>query len=211
MNTTDMIRHLALQWRDSPERPRVDSNVLVYWEALVNNLAENSQMPLLVRKGGRDVKNNVVSRGRLYMHSLSGRPLVHVDNSPANWCLSAAFQGESPTVDQIISGLEIGSFPIAMMLKADERQSATYRGTLKTKMNPPNLNTTGWKVCHIESIGLKDKKPATELPLELLKAHMKLLLNPRNMFVVPKDLGLGENPDYIAVFRELLDIRVGGK
>lgn len=186
MNTTNMIRHLALQWRDSPERPRVEPNVLVYWEALVDNLIENPQMPLLIRKGGRDTENNVISRGRLYRHSLSGRPLVHVDNSPANWCLSAAFQGENPTVAQIISGLESGSFPIAMMLKADEKQSATYRGTLKTKMNPPNLNTEGWKVCHIESIGLKDKNPATELPLELLKAHMKLLLNPRNVFVVQK-------------------------
>ena len=160
---------------------------------MLDHWVEDPEMPLLIRKGGM--------RGSVLSHS-SGRIVVPTDNSPANWCFSTALQGRCPTLAETFMSLEAGHLPVAMMLKREEAASARYRGTLCARMEPPNLNRFGWKVCHLEGLGLNDSRSLVELPLETLKEHLRKFLHPRNMFLVPlRYSGVGELPEFLAVFR----------
>jgi hypothetical protein len=79
-------------------------------------------------------------------------------------------------------------------------------------MDPPNLNALGWKVCHIEGVGLNDPRALSELPLETLQAHLWKFIHPRNMFLVPlRYAGVGELPEFIAAFRSLTRVEAERK
>jgi len=61
-----------------------------------------------------------------------------------------------------------------------------------------NVNKRGWKLCHIEDVGLKTKIAINTLSLEILMKHFKLLMAPSNHFLIPLDWGgLGEVPEVI--------------
>lgn len=191
---TQPIRKIAEDWLISNERPRVDEGVLQAWDRLIEEWAEAQDLPLLLRATGR-------SRGQPFAH-LTGRELVCADNSLANWALSSALKGSVPSLREVHDGLASGRIPIAFALKLRERATARYPGSQRAKMDPPNLNTLGWKVCHVLDIGIKSRGSVADLPVERLLAHFRLFLNPRNMFVVPKQHGgVGEMPDFQAVFR----------
>jgi hypothetical protein len=180
-----LIAALATTWLNSSDRPRVQPEVLDHWDRLITAWVESPEMPLLIRKSSR--------AGEIVSHS-SGRSLLFVDNSPAHWCLSCALMGGRPTLEQIQLDLERGAFPVAMVPKNVTR----YRGT-QSRMNMPNLNKLGWKVCHV---GMNDRTSASQLPMRSLIAHVQRLLTPRNMFVVPLIYsGLGEVPDFISAFQ----------
>ena len=50
-----------------------------------------------------------------------------------------------------------------------------------------------WKLCHIESIGLKTNKNIETLDIKTIKEHFRKYAGPDNMFVLPKEIGdLGE-------------------
>lgn len=189
-----LLRELAGRWRDSPARPRVHLDVSDCWDALVTAWVEDQTLPLLIRKD--------TLKGAVVPHTSSGRRLLHVDNSPANWALASALMGRCPAIEEIKAGLRRGTIPVAMVkLKVDD-ESSVYRGILRARMDPPNLNTLGWKVCHVLPVGMNDRTSAAQLPLESLKEHTQRLLSPANMFVVPKVYaGLGEVPEFIAAFR----------
>jgi len=185
------LRQLALVWKDSNHRPAVESLALQHWTDLIEGWIADETLPLLVRKTGM--------RGSVIAHK-TGRDLVPVDNAPANWVLSSALAGKRPTLAEVIDDLEASRLPIAMMLKKAEREAARYLGTQRAKMDPPNLNTLGYKVCHIEPVGLGKLQLQTE-PITTLAEHMRLFLSPKNMFVVPKThAGLGELPEFLAAF-----------
>src|SRR5262249_20583255 len=123
------------------------------------------------------------------------------DNAPANWSLSCALHGRTPTTTEIRDGLEAGRIPVAFALSAAERGVARYKGTQRLKMEPPNLNTLGWKVCHVVDIGMNERAPVADLPFERLAKHFRLFMHPRNMFVVPKEhAGIAESSVFQAVF-----------
>jgi hypothetical protein len=162
---------------------------------LIDEWLNRTDLPLLLRlKKG--------NRGEPTQHE-TGRMLVCTDNAPANWALSCAILGRTPTVAELQEGLENGRVPIALALSASERAVARFKGIQRPKMDPPNLNTLGWKVCHIVDIGLNQRCLISTISLQRLVNHFRLFLNPRNMFVAPKEVGgLAESSVFQAIFRE---------
>ena len=62
-----------------------------------------------------------------------------------------------------------------------------------------SLNKEGWKLCHIEPIGLNDKTPVEEIDIKRLEEHFIKLASPGNMFVVPLEIGgIGEIQEFIS-------------
>ena len=159
------LRDLAARWREAPERPRVAPAVLAHCDRLIGDWADDPQLPLLVRKASL--------KGVVREHAASGRPVLHVDNRPANWALSSALLGRRPALAAIAPVLRSGAIPVAMIKLevADER--SLYRGLLRPTMDPPNLNTLGWKVCHVASVGASDRLPAATLPLPTMSVCCK--------------------------------------
>jgi len=189
------MRKLAESWRESAERPRATEETLTHWDRLVEAWLETPSLPLLLRVS----KGN---RGEL-LHHKTGRSLVCADNAPANWALSCAIHGRTPALAEVSEGLAAARIPIAFALKRAERAVAHFTGTQRRRMDPPNLNTLGWEVCHILDVGLNTPAPVLELPLEELHNHHRLFLHPRNMFVVPKGHGgVGDSSVFQGVFRE---------
>ena len=78
--------------------------VLELWKQLIDKWVKDPSMPLLIRKPRSD-------RGKSLTHP-SGRILVPTDNAPANWCLSAALAGWTPTLDDVRIALQNGTLPI---------------------------------------------------------------------------------------------------
>lgn len=61
----------------------------------------------------------------------------------------------------------------------------------------PNL-TDGWKLCHKENVGFNTKKSVEEIDIETIKEKFFLYSNPKNMFLLPKDIGdIGEIKEFI--------------
>ncbi len=178
---------------DSPVARGSSLDVAEQWEGLVAAWVEDPALPLLVRKAAL--------KGAAVPHAASGRELLHVDNSPANWSLASALLGRRPTLHEVRAGLRAGAILIAMVKLNVVDERSTYRGLLRASMDPPNLNTPRLKVCHVLPVGTSDRT-AAKMPLDTLKEDTRRLLNPSNMFVVPKAYaGLGEVPEFIMVFK----------
>jgi len=146
-------------------------------------------MPLYIRKVRGD-------KGSVLTHT-SGRSLVPVDNSPAQWACWLALSGEQPTLKEVRAWIEQDAIPVGLALSAAEGKKAKYRCGLA---GVP-INGYGWKVCHIEPVGL-GRGDIRTLPLDALHDHFRRNLDPSNMFVVPKAwAGLGEMPELIEAAR----------
>jgi hypothetical protein len=90
------------------------------------------------------------------------------------------------------------TIPVAMAFKAVERPAATYRCVRQSVCGP---NEMGWKVGHIEDVGLGYTGALESLSIESLRAHFQRFLSPRNMFLVPMEYaGVAETPEFIEVF-----------
>lgn len=80
------------------------------------------------------------------------------------------------------------------MLKEVEKETATYQKTLSAS----EVNQAGWKVCHIDPIGLKKRGAPGTSELSEIKDHFIKFMSPSNMFVVPlSHKALGELPEMI--------------
>ena len=65
------------------------------------------------------------------------------------------------------------------------------------KTQEPNT-TDGWKLCHKEEVGFKTRKSVNELDIKLIERKFFLFANPKNMFLLPKDIGgIGEIKEFI--------------
>lgn len=191
----DSIAHgLALAaraWAVDPMRPRVAPEVLAHWDGLLDAWIAADDLPLYVRKSSEN-------RGHALRH-VSGRTIVPTDNSPAQWSCVLALQGGTPSLDDIRELVAADRIPVAMVLKRTEKEGARYRCS---RSPVPNPNTLGWKVAHIENVGLGYGGPLLESPLPDLAAHHKRFLAPSNIFLIPKDYaGAAETPDFIEAFR----------
>jgi hypothetical protein len=190
----ELVARLAQAWVEYPERPQPHPGVLSVWDELVENWAEDTSLPLFIRKH----KDN---RGSLIVHP-SGRILVPVDNSPAQWAFGFAMLGRVPTLSDVRDLLTADAIPVAMMLKTVEKPLAHYKCTLRGVVTP---NLLGWKVAHVQEVGLSTKEPLTAIHEVRLQQHFRWLVNPRNMFVVPKKYAaLGELPEFRDAMRKLL-------
>lgn len=165
--------------------------MLTHWDGLLDAWVAAEDLPLYVRKAS----NN---RGHALRHP-SGRVVVPTDNSPAHWSSVLAFQGAKPTLDDVRRLVQEDRVPVAMVISRAEKEGATYRCT---RGDVPNPNQLGWKVAHIDDVGLGYGGHILDVTLPVLAAHHKRFLAPSNIFLVPKDYaGVAETPDFIEAFR----------
>jgi hypothetical protein len=177
------LRKFAHAWVLSSLRPRPELQILAHWDSLISTWANAPDLPLFIRK---------VSAGRgQYLTHPSGRILIPVDNSPAHWSYIHALQNVKLGIADIRKLLAADEIPVAMILKKEEKEKAR----LLCNRSKWSLNKAGWKLGHIAPVGLNERTPLTEMPLENLKAHFTKLMSPSNMFLVPLSLaGLAEMP-----------------
>ena len=175
---SSLLENFGRAWAINPSRPNPASHVIEHWSKLLTEWAGAEDLPLFVRKHA----NN---RGSIIAHD-SGRSLVPCDNSPAHWAYVLASQGDCPSINDIRELLAQDLIPAAMIQKTVERPIAKYHHTLATEFN---VNTYGWKLAHIEGVGLKTRTPISSIPIARLKSHFRCLMVPVNMFVVPLEWG----------------------
>ncbi len=181
-----LAKALACAWITHPSRPKVPEQVIKHWNQLIDVWIATKDMPLFVRK----YKKN---RGSIVPHP-EGRDLVPCDNSPAHWVFALALRHERPPIQKIQQLLKDRQIPAAMALDKDEVKIAEFRCCKQ----PENLNEKGWKICHIDPVGLGCRGPLDTIALDHLKQHFRRAMNPHNMFLVPKVWsGLGEMPEMI--------------
>ena len=142
------------------------------------------------------------NRGHALVHVGTGRTLVPTDNSPAHWSMSLALCGTCPSLDEIREHLATNRIPVAMVIRAAEKLGAKYTCTRQSTRGP---NDMGWKVAHVENVGIGYADAVTLLPWAVLTAHFVRFLSPSNMFLVPKEYaGVAETPEFIEAFQRSL-------
>jgi hypothetical protein len=180
---------LAYAWIISPLRPIVSQRTVELWVDLIQTWIASEDMPLFVRR-------NRGQRGSVLSHS-TGRHLIPCDNSTAHWAYGLALRDVCPSLSQVRNWLRNDRIPVAMALKKEERKSAKH--TCGRQL--VNLNELGWKLCHVDRVGIGFKK-IEEIRLDDLEQHFQKYISPGNMFLVPKIWsGLGEMPEMIAAAR----------
>ncbi len=190
----ELLVKLAHQWTQQLLRPRPALEVIRYWDQLISEWTQDAAFPLFVRKNGKN-------RGSVLLHR-SGRQLIPTDNSPAHWAFASALLGQMPSREQIRRAMSEDRIPVAMILKASEKTDAKYKCTLDKSFN---LNQFGWKVCHVEPVGLGTRTSVVEIDERVLRDHFRKLMTPSNMFVIPlKYAGLGELPEFCRAMGRML-------
>jgi hypothetical protein len=189
MDYIPIIQKLGQKWRNNSKNPVNDpmfSNIINEWEIFIKNWASDPNIPLLIRKKDGEL-------GIINIHN-TGRKLVPVDNSPAQWVFACVCNGFSPP-NNVVNDLNNGLVPIAMVLPKLKLGVEAYRGALN---KCPNTQTLGWYLGHKNDVGLNKK--ILDCSITELQSHFIKLMSPSNMFVVPKDKkmrGLAELIDFI--------------
>jgi hypothetical protein len=206
-NMVLLLKQFAIAWAKSPDRPRISQEIQAKWDRRIEEWIEADDIPLLVRKGS--------DRGAV--HENSGRKFIVTDNSPAQWAFFLACDHEPPTLGDIRNSLcraEDGSsksqeiIPISFALsKTHLIDPSRYKMVLSKKTD---VNSKGWKLAHIDNVGLNQKKPISALSIDLLEDHFRKLMAPSNMFVIPKCwAGVAEAPEVLDVMKfEIYNIQV---
>lgn len=187
------ITEFANIWMQSDIRPDFLPELKFHWDKLIRDWADDDSMPLFIRKPS-------LGRGSIIFHN-SGRKLIPTDNSPAIWAYSACLLEERFSLDNIKNLLNKDEIPISLALKANELIKAKY----KCKLSSVNLNQKGWKLAHINPVGIKkrlNEDNFKNLPIEELITHFVKFMSPSNMFLIPKRWsGMAEVPEVIDVFK----------
>lgn len=111
-----------------------------------------------------------------------------------------------PHPARVLASLRAGTLPVVQVVTLAEKKAQTafllqtpnapMGGPLnKSEYGSANAYFDGraYKLAHIEPVGLNKPTDAILLSTDVLEAHMRRFLSPRNLFVVPKELaGLGE-------------------
>jgi len=191
------LTKLAGFWARHAICPRMDKRTSHHWDELVSTWSTDPKLPLLIRK-----KERGVARGEIIRHE-SGRELVLTDNSPASWSYMLAFAKEKPSIEDIRGFLKRDEIPVSMVVDGEMNARSRYRCSLVAGLNP---NKLGWKVCHIQKVGLGRRRTVKQRPILDLQLHFRAFLAPSNMFLVPKILGgLGELPQLIEAMAHTRD------
>lgn len=171
---TALIAQFGAAWAASGLRPAPPKPVLQHWRDLLADWIASPDLPLLVRKQDGN-------RGAELVHH-TGRRLIPTDNSGAHWSFTLACEGQMPTLNQIREWFRRDEVPVVMIQRAIEKPKAKYHCSLARKFN---VNEQGWKLAHIEPVGLKFRQSLVEAPIARLEDHFRLLMSPANMFVMP--------------------------
>ena len=116
-----------------------------------------------------------------------GRALVPSDNTPAVWVISMCCNENKPSFSQLKQIINSYNIPVAFSLS--KKSDSKYYHKKKHKIDDPNKR--GWKISHIDPIGLgRSKKIILEdIDIKKLEDHFEKFLNPRNMFLFsPKNM-----------------------
>ncbi len=179
------IREIGVLWKKSPNKPQLSKQVLDKWESVIGEWLEDKSMPLIARK-----KTKTEGRGKVISHP-SGRKIIISDNTFPDWMFSNILRGKIYELSELKEMLENNELPIAFSFEKWEKTEATY-----TKTFSENLQF--WKVCHIKAVGFNSRKSIKEIPIELIEEHFRKLANPKNIFLLPKQIGaLGEIQQFI--------------
>lgn len=189
---TQTLERLADQLRRNPTSfQSVNPTTCTHWQQMLREWIGRNDIPLLVRQGR-------TRRGSEVTH-VSGRRIVVCDNSPAVWACGLALNGVTPSLAAIRSGFARDAIPVGLAMTSQEKAQARFRCMLPRT----NVNTAGWKLCHVEAVGMRTRKPLEQIPIPQVQDAFWRLLNPDNYFLLPKSLGgLGEVE---AIWRALSD------
>ncbi len=188
---TALFQQLAKQFREATDDLKIKSNVLKYWsDDLLLKWINDPTMPLYIRKSSA-----TYLKGKEIKHK-SGRILIPVDNGPAHWALSMAFNENMPTLESVrAEWINQDRINIGMIISKDHASKVKYKCADHIVDNP---NEKGWKVAHIEAIGINSRTPLESVDLKILTDHFFKFLNPANMFLIPKKYsGLAEIEEFL--------------
>lgn len=175
-----LIEKLGKEWREFNTENLFDSRTLSHWSALVDEWSNDPNSPLVIRKTGP-------ARGSVTIHE-TGREIIYCDNSPAQWVAEEVFNLKTPQLPDIKDYLVKDKIPFKFIAKKGEQDLAKYKC-----VSNGDFNKAGWKLCHINAVGLNSSKPLKMEDINLLKKKFTLLLDPTNFFILPKSIGgLGE-------------------
>lgn len=191
----EIDRHLievAKKWRDCEARPCIPNSVLKHWDQLVEYWLNDDTLPIYIRRASK-------GRGTAIQHR-QGRMIHLCDNTPANWSFAMAYQGFTWTWAEMKVTIQQNGIPLAFAIPKNEREGIIITGSKRSNLD---VNKKGWKVCHIEPVGLEIRGEISDMPLEYLEERFRRLISPSNMFLVPKRFsGLGELPQVIEIMKE---------
>ena len=182
----DKIRELGKLWKNSDSNPLIDNDIKNKWEQLIYEWKDNKEMPLIVRKQS-------AIRGSEIIHS-TGRKIIITDNSFSQWIYSNVMDNKTYSLDEIKTMLFKDEIPMCFAIKKEDVNKVKYRKTL----GQYSVNRRGWKLCHIDGVGLNSKMKIAEIEIAELENHFIKLANPKNMFLLPLEIGsLGEIQEFI--------------
>jgi hypothetical protein len=167
--------------------------VIQHWDTLIEEWSEAQDLPLFVRKQNANI-------GDLLQHKASGRALAPCDNSPAHWSIITAFnRGTAFTINDVRQEIKKHGVPVCMVMTPAEVAESVMKG-VGAKQN--NASKLGWKVDHIDSVGLNQRRKIEDIDLFDLKNHFCRLMKPSNIVLVPSALkGLGDLPAFLDIIR----------
>ena len=182
----DKIKELGKIWRNSKSNPKIDEEIKSKWEKLILEWKENKNLPLVVRK-----QSGV--RGSEIQH-LTGRKIIITDNSFSQWIYCNILDKNYFTITEIQKMLENDEIPMCFAVKKEDVNKVKYKKTL----GKYSVNNRGWKLCHIDGVGLNSKIDISKIEIIELEEHFIKLANPKNMFLLPLEIGaLGEIQEFI--------------
>lgn len=173
------IKEIGILWRNSPNNPLINVEVLVNWNNLIEEWIADKDMPLIIRK-------ETNKRGQSFVHPC-GREIIVSDNTVAIWVYSNVLKGTVFTLSQIKDLLNQKELPVVFMATKEIKEKAKYTKPLGSNA------LSDWKLCHIQPVGFNTNTSIEDLEISDIEDHFRKYVNPNNMFVLPKEIGyLGE-------------------
>jgi hypothetical protein len=173
------IKEIGTLWRNSPNNPQIDAEILKNWNNLIEEWIADKDMPLIIRK-------ETSKRGQSFMHP-SGREIIISDNTAAIWVYNNVLNRTEVTLSRIKDLLSQNELPMVFIKTKEIKDKAKYTEPLGKFAMPE------WKLCHIQPVGFNTNTSIEGLEISDIENHFRKYLNPNNMFVLPKEIGyLGE-------------------
>lgn len=174
------IKEIGILWRNSPNNPPINSELLKKWNNLIEKWIDDESMPLIVRK-------EISKRGQSFKHPC-GREIIFSDNTVAIWVFSNILKGKVFSLSEIKELLKHNELPIVFIATKEIKEKAKYTKPLGLFHSLRN-----WKVCHIKPVGFNTYTSIENIDISDIKEHFWRYVNPNNMFILPKEIGdLGE-------------------
>jgi hypothetical protein len=171
-------------------QPSLESKL--HWKKLINEWVRDKEIPLYVRKF-----NHENSRGKLIKHK-TDRLLIPADNGPAHWSFSMCYNNNLVSLKSVKEMIKRDQIPVAYILKKIEKANEY----IQTNHLIDQPNKKGWKICHINPVGIKKRTDLKLLPIEDIENHFLRLMDPCNMFLIPIELsGLAEIKRFIDILK----------